>query len=82
MAPLVEQSVEAPSTMTQDERNPFDVDCFLDSFTEERQEIPVAPDSPLGQAMTRARESWGPTGLPDPAEFVFPAPIPVDVEDE
>ena len=68
-------------TMPQDDRHPFDADRFLDGFTEERREVPVDPESPLGEAMARARESWGPAGPPDPDAFVFPEPIPVDPDE-
>ena len=67
--------------MRQDDRHQFDADRFLDGFTEESRQVPVDPDSPLGEAMAEARESWGASGPPDPDTFVFPEPIPVDLDE-
>ena len=35
-------------------------------------------DDLRSSAMKRARESWGEAGPPDPDDFVFPEPMPVD----
>jgi len=53
-----------------------------DGFQEvERVTHFVPEDSPLGEAMKRARESWGEAGPPDPDDFVFPEPTPVELDE-
>jgi len=65
-----------------DIRQPFDAQKPLDGFAEEVHEHQVDPDSPIGRAMAEARESWARSGgPPDPADFVFPAPIAVELDD-
>jgi hypothetical protein len=68
--------------MQDDPRRPFDPERFLDGFTEEGRQVPVDPDSPLGQAMARARAAWGEAGPPDPSDFVFDPPTPVEPSGE
>jgi len=61
-----------------DLRHPFDVERCADGFVEvERVTHFVDPDSELGRAMARARESWAEHGVPDPDDFRV-EPIPVD----
>jgi hypothetical protein len=58
---------------------PFDVDRFLEGFTEQRREVPVDPDSPLGKAMSAAREH----AIPDePIDITGWQGTPVTVDDE
>lgn len=65
-----------------DTSRPFDADELMGGFTEERREVPVDPDSELGKVMARAREAWAQNGRPpSPDDFVFPEPIPVDLDE-
>ncbi len=51
------------------DRHSLDADRFVEGFEETVIVHPVDPDSELGRAMARARESWGEAGPPDPADF-------------
>jgi hypothetical protein len=75
---LFEQAFRPPGAEPYDVDQPFDAEKLLGGFTMERREVPVDPDSPLGKAMARVRESWGEAGPPDPNDFVFPESHPVD----
>ena len=71
MSPMSQEEQDQPA------RNPWA--DFAHGFEEVEQVTHfVDTDSPLGQAMKRARESWGEAGPPDPDDFVFPEPTPVD----
>jgi hypothetical protein len=49
-----------------------------DGFTEDGTVHHIVPaDSPLGEAMREARQSWGEDGKPDPETFDFGEPEPV-----
>jgi hypothetical protein len=60
------------SARQDDQRHPFDADSFVDGFEEDDRQVPVDPDSRLGEAMA---EAHGAEPL-DP-DFKF-EPIPVD----
>ena len=67
-----------------DQCHPLDPDRFLDGFTEEpERQVPVDPDSPLGRAMSEAREAWARPGYQpiDPEAFTV-EPIAVELDDE
>jgi hypothetical protein len=58
--------------MSEKSRHLFDADRFVDGFEEVEQQVPVLPDSPLGKAMSEARD-----GEPLDPDFRI-VPIPVD----
>jgi hypothetical protein len=71
-----------PEMSDDDRRHPFDVDLFLDGFTEEVHEHRADPDSPLGRAMAEAREAWAQPGyVPLDSDTWTVEPIPVELDE-
>jgi hypothetical protein len=58
---------------------PFDADELMGGFTEERRQVPVDPDSPLGRAMAEYRERLA-RGEIEPFDESMIVPIPVEPE--